>query len=222
MYSFLHSSFVLSIFALLINIEKRMKKFIIAFVGVLAVLCTTVGCRSVKQAVAMKDCDYSFGRIGDISFMGIGKTRDPLSTMSAGKITLATTKLLTGVSQSAPLNFTLYLKVTNPNKGTAAVNHLTYNLTADDVEFANGETDQAFSVAGGETAELALPVTIDLKSIANKEHLGAVIRVALEMMGLGGKEKAVLKANVKPTVGFEKAVFTSPAFIPIVIEYGGK
>lgn len=199
-----------------------MKK-ISLFVLVLVSLISISSCRSMRNAIAMKDCDYSFNKIGKVSFMGLGNT-DGANTGFTDMLSLPSkiANAAMNMSSSMPLKFTLYLNVKNPNSHRAAVNHLDYKLTLSDVTFASGATESAFAVDGGETAILELPIETDIRSIMDTEHRQAVIHIISNMLGFDVKEDAKLKIQIKPTVGFQKKVFQSPMYIPIVIEYGGR
>lgn len=191
-----------------------MKKYLVNFLLLLMLSLTFVSCRGVREAVAMKDCDYKFSRVGDVSFVGIGKE----TFTQRGGMTKALKALAVNAIEM-PLQFTLYLNVSNPNKRRAAVEHLDYIVSINGVEFAQGETKSEFSVEAGTTAELALPFTINVRGLIDSEHAKAVRKILFSMIGLDASQTSI-KVQIKPTVRCQPSVYKSPVFIPIEFEYG--
>ena len=66
------------------------------------------------------------------------------------------------------------LEVENPNGYTLDATRLTYKLLVDTVLFANGATDQRFSVQGNKTTQVHLPITFTYAGVgqAGRQLLG--------------------------------------------------
>lgn len=191
-----------------------MKKLIFRIVVSCMMIVSLMSCRGVREAVAMKDCDYNFSRVGEVSFLGIGKE----TFAESGGMTKAL-KALASNSVDMPLNFTVFLNVSNPNGRRAAVEHLDYVISINDVEFAHGATETSFSVDAGQTAEMKLPLTVNVRSLLDGDHARAVRKILFSMIGLDASQTSV-KVQIKPTVRCNPSVYKSPVFIPIVFEYG--
>ncbi|MCQ2227353.1 MAG: LEA type 2 family protein [Bacteroidales bacterium] len=176
-----------------------------------AMMVAICGCGSVRRATAMKDCNYKFKSIGNISFMGKGQSA-----------AMGILGVLTGfVPEEMPLDFTLYLNVENPNDSRAAVESLEYSVDVDGVEFAKGKTDTDFSVDGNSTAVLALPISTDIRRIMNTEHRKAMANVVRNMIGVKADNVSSVRVKIKPSVRIKRSTIKSPVFIPITFEYGG-
>ena len=58
--------------------------------------------------------------------------------------------------------FLLSFDVTNPNPFPLPINHISYGVKLDNKQFANGQTDAAFTIAAQSDGEFAISVELDL------------------------------------------------------------
>lgn len=69
-------------------------------------------------------------------------------------------KLDLPLSMDAGVDLKLVLKVTNPNRITARLDRLDYDLAVEGTRVGTGSVTQDFAVAAGASQELTLPVTL--------------------------------------------------------------
>ena len=173
------------------------------------------GCSALQQAIALKDCKYSYNSVTDVTFMGM--ERQELGTFG-GAAKMA--KGLLG-KEAAPLGFTIHLNVDNPNQVTASVDSLYYIVSLDSVEVAEGSMPENFRVEPGERADLPLPLVVDVRNIMQSDKRSVMTKAIKNMVGIGSEPVNVL-VRIKPTIHVGKAPLTSPVFIPVSFEYTGK
>lgn len=191
-----------------------MKKYLFTLVcGLLALLLPAC---SLLQAVALKDCNYTYDKLSDVSLCGYqGK-----DMVSIGGIA-AITKALLGKTETIPLDMTIHMNVENPNQTTAALEQLYYKVALDSVEIAQGNTTQGFTVPGGETAKLPLRISVDLKQSFTGEKRTVLTKALKNMAGINADPTEVT-VQIRPTVRLGSGVVTSPRYIPIRFMYTGK
>lgn len=173
------------------------------------------GC-SIMQAVALIDCNYSYGSVSDFSFMGLkGKEMASIS----GLATIG--KALLGKTETAPLGMVVNLVVENPNKQTAAIERIYYKVHLDTVLIADGNTASEFIVAGGTSATLPLPINVDLKTALKGSSRTALVKALKNMVGINADPTEVT-VDIKPVVKVGNGTISTPKYIPIHFTYEGK
>lgn len=171
---------------------------------------------SLLQAVALKDCTYAYKEVTDVSFLGY-KGKDILSFSGAA----AVTKALLGKTETAPLNFTVHIGVTNPNRTTAALERLHYKVALDSVEIANGQTESSLVVISGHTADLPLKLSVDMKNALQGEKRQILVKALKNFIGMTS-EPTNVTVQLKPIFRMGSGVVASPAYIPVKFSYPEK
>lgn len=189
---------------------KKLSLFIIT-----CALVLLSGC-SLLQAFALKDCDYSYDKLTDVSFMNM-TTSELLSFSGAAKMASG----LLGKTETVPLGFTIHLKVNNPNQRTASMERLYYKVSLDSVEVADGNTTEPFMVAGGTTADLPLRLNLDVKNLLQSDKRAVLTKTIKNFVGVNA-EPTNVTVQLKPTINMGGTPITSPAYIPIKFQYTGK
>lgn len=179
-----------------------------------SLLVVLTGC-SVMQALAFKDCKYSYSRMTDVNFMGL--TSNEMASFAGA------TRLAAGLlgNAPAPLNFTIHVNVYNPNQTTASMESLYYKVSLDSVEVAEGNMPESFTVVGGTTADLPLNLSVDVKNLLQTDKRIVMTRAIKNMMGVGS-EPTQVTLLLKPTFRMGGALVASPVFIPVNFTYSGK
>lgn len=185
---------------------------IIAVCG-LTILCTACG---VLQAVALKDCQYSYHEVKNITFMD--KPANELLSVSG--IALVT-KALLGKTETVPLGFTVHIDVENPNKTTAGLERLAYIVSLDDFQIASGNTEQSLIVVGQGKADLPLRLVVDLKTALQGEQRQVLTKTLKNFLGMTA-DPVEVTVQLRPIVRFGTGVINSPKYIPIHFTYSGK
>ena len=171
---------------------------------------------SIVQAVKLKDCQYAYSHVSDVQFLNMDK-RDLVSITGIARITSA----LAGRSEKVPLSFTVHMKVSNPNKGTASMDRLFYTVSLDSIEIAEGSNTESFTVAGGCSADLPLRLHLDLKALLQRNSSPTVRNVIKNFLGLSDTPSLVT-INLRPVIRVAGTSMGVPRSIPISFYYGGK
>lgn len=157
----------------------------------IVLMALVTGC-SLLQAVALKDCNYSYGGVSNVR-----------------------------VSDFTQLSMTVHIKVENPNKHTASMEQVIYKVSLDSVEIGGGTSTQPLMVPGGEVAELPLQLNIDLKNVLSSEYRAALMKTLRNMMGWSA-EPTLITISLRPSIRFGNSTITAPKYIPVSFEYSGK
>ena len=121
------------------------KSKIILFLPFLLVTLLFSSCSMLKNfsnAVAMKDCKYSFNKVSNVEVAGFSSDTQ-FSFLDIAKITA----LLNGTAESIPLSMNIVLDVENPNKKDAGFEKMDYILNIDEVDLLSGQLSEPFFVS---------------------------------------------------------------------------
>ena len=181
----------------------------------LLVVAVVVSACSLMQAIALKDCRYTYAKMTDVSFLGM-TSADMLTLTGPAKLAVG----LLGKSE-APLDFTIHLNVYNPNQTTAAMEALYYRVLLDSVQVTEGSMKESFMVVGGATEDLPIKLSVDMKALLHSDNRPVITRAIKNMIGLNADPTNVT-VLLKPTVRMGSSLVTSPVFIPVNFTYTGK
>lgn len=171
---------------------------------------------SLLQAVALKDCNYSYNKVSDITICGLSHNE----MLTFGGIATIT-KALLSKTEPLMLGMKVHVNVENPNQTTAALNQLYYKVALDNVEIAEGNTTEPFSVPGGTTAVLPLQISTDLRTTLTGDKKTVVTKAIKNMAGIDA-DPSLVTVQIRPSIRIGSGSITSPTFIPISFEYSGK
>ena len=181
----------------------------------LLVVAVVVSACSLMQAIALKDCRYTYAKMTDVSFLGM-TSADMLTLTGPARLAVG----LLGKSE-APLDFTIHLNVYNPNQTTAAMEALYYRVLLDSVQVTEGSMKESFMVVGGATEDLPIKLSVDMKALLHSDNRPVITRAIKNMIGLNADPTNVT-VLLKPTVRMGSSLVTSPVFIPVNFTYTGK
>ncbi len=171
------------------------------------------GC-SIFQAVRLKDCTYQYTRISDVTFLEMNK-QERRSIIGMVKII----KALTGFTETAPLAFTIHLKVTNPNRSIASLDRLYYAVSLDSIRVAEGYSTEPFAIPSEATADLPLHLSVDIKQLLNSDARPTVIKMLREFLGFDAEPTDIL-ILLRPVVRVAGTPMGIPNAIPVHFTYG--
>ena len=195
-----------------------MKKIITSIL--FSVMLMLSGCTalqtSLSSAYNLANCDYKYKSVSDITISEINVSKG-LSALMIPKLL----SILSGNASSIPIDFTLNLDVNNPNTGTAAFQALSYIITIDDIQFTTGNFRQPFSVGAGETKMLPMTIGFDIAELMKKNSRPAIENIAKNIIGIGDSSSKVT-VQLKPSFKVGDQTFTSPIYIPLTFNIGGK
>lgn len=184
-----------------------------------AAVAAMSSCDVAKQAQGaynMVNCKYEYQSLGNLAVAGINVSNG-ISLLDAPKIL----NLLTGNMSSVPLGFTVNLGVTNPNASEAILNGLDYILAIDGIDFTSGAVENQLSIPAGGTGTLPLAMNFDVASLLKGDSRDAVSNILKNFVGLGS-EASNVTLNIRPSFNVAGYKVTSPVYIPVSFQFGGK
>ncbi|MCQ2342328.1 MAG: hypothetical protein MJZ75_02380 [Paludibacteraceae bacterium] len=171
---------------------------------------------SITQAVKLKDCQYSYSHISDITFMDmVGKERRSIAGIAQ------MTRAIMGKTDKVTLGCTIHLKVNNPNKQTASMDRLFYTVALDSIMIAEGCNTEAFIVAGESSADMPLKLSVDIKTLLSNHSRSTVINMLKNFLNMSDTP-SIVTVNLKPVIRVAGVSMAIPKSIPLTFEYGGK
>jgi len=190
-----------------------MKSTICRFLGVILVALLVCGC-SVFQALKLKDCTYEYSHVSDVTFLGM--TRSELMSLQG---IARVTRFVGNPTEEVKVGFTLHLKVSNPNKGIASMERLYYTVCLDDsLQVAEGAVPENFTVLGGTSANLALPLSFSMNQLFFGQAKASFRKLALNMINRSDSPSRIT-VNLRPVIRVGGAAMSVPKSIPLTFEY---
>lgn len=189
----------------------KLKKTI-SFFLFLSVAFGFSGCsmlKSFSNAVAMKDCKYSYNKVSDIEVAGFSADTQ-FSFFDVTKIIA----LLNGETESIPFSMNVVLDVENPNTKDAGFEKLNYILNIDNVELLSGELSGPFWVSANSKSQLPVNLSVDLLSLLRGESKEPVIKIVKNILGIG-EEPSNVQLKIKPTIKAGQREIQAANYIPI-------
>ena len=192
------------------TIMKRTIWFPLSVICAAVVLC---GC-SIVQAVKLKDCTYEYSHLSDVTFLEMTRG-ELLSLQGIARVT----RFIKNSDEDVTMGFTLHMKVTNPNKGIASMERLYYTVCLDDsLQVAAGSVPENFTVLGGTSADLALPLSFSLNQLFSGQSKASVRKLAWNAIGRGDSPSRIT-VNLRPVIRVGGAAMSIPKSIPLTFEY---
>ena len=129
------------------------------------------------------------------------------------------TRFMSNPTEDIKVGFTLHLKVSNPNKGIASLERLYYTVCLDDsLQVAEGSVPESFTVLGGASADLALPLSFNMNQLLSGQGKASFRKLALNMIDRGDSPSRIT-VNLRPVIRVAGAAMSVPKNIPLTFEY---
>ena len=190
-----------------------MKSTICRFLWVILFALLVCGC-SVFQALKLKDCTYEYSHVSDVTFLGMTSS-ELLSLQGIARVT----RFVGNPTEEVKVGFTLHLKVSNPNKGIASMERLYYTVCLDDsLQVVEGAVPENFTVLGGTSANLALPLSFSMNQLFFGQAKASFRKLALNMINRGDSPSRIT-VNLSPVIRVGGAAMSVPKSIPLTFEY---
>lgn len=171
------------------------------------------GC-SVVQAIKLKDCTYEYSHISDVTFLEMTHS-ELISIQGIARVT----RFVKNPTEDVKVGFTLHLKVSNPNKGIASMERLYYTVCLDDsLQVAEGSVPENFTVLGGTSTNLALPLSFSINQLFSGQGKASFRKLALNMIDRGDSPSKIT-VNLRPVIRVGGAAMSIPKSIPLTFEY---
>src|SRR5262249_7245475 len=193
------------------NIERRGSVLLGA---ALVIVASAAGCSTLRGVEALRQLDFTLDRVADVHVAGVAvrdmHSVDDLDTAAEGA-QLAAAALMGDL----PLDCTIVLRATNPpsNSVTAELMRMDWTLLLDGRKAAAGRMDRRYSIAPGETQDIAVPVAVNLGDLL-RHHARRLLRLALALAGEGSSPVDVT-LRVVPLIDTPIGTMRSP--VPITI-----
>lgn len=164
----------------------------------------------INQAKQLSACTFEIKEINDIHLAGI-PLQDGMkqSDLNAGQMMQLAGSIFAG---KLPLDMNVALMVKNPNKKSAAINKLDYNILLDGHEIINGNLTESVFIAASDSGIVKIPVGTDLYRILSGESSDAVINLGFKLTGHESRE-AVIEVRVKPYIKIGNRDLPYPGYI---------
>jgi LEA14-like dessication related protein len=195
------------------------KSKIILFLPFLLVTLLFSSCSMLKNfsnAVAMKDCKYSFNKVSNVEVAGFSSDTQ-FSFLDIAKITA----LLNGTAESIPLSMNIVLDVENPNEKDAGFEKMDYILNIDEVDLLSGQLSEPFFVSANSKSQLPINLSVDLLTLLRGESKEPVLKVVKNLLGIGDEESNV-QLKIRPTIRAGQREIQAANYIPINFVVGGQ
>ena len=187
----------------------------IKYLFTVIVIMLISSCDVIQQATELTTfakCKFKLNTIENINLAGVNvqkiKNYPKLNFMEIAQLTSAVT------SGNLPLNFTLNLKVDNPNQKQAAMNRFDWILFIDDIEMNRGVTEQRVEIPSGGDAILPLQMTMNLKKVLKGKTLKTLVNFGLNLADASNKPSRIT-IKAKPTIIIGGRAIPYPDFITI-------
>lgn len=187
----------------------------IKYLFTLLIVISLSSCDVIQQATELTSfakCKFKINTVENVKLSGVDvmkiKNYSQLNFMDIAKLSSAVT------SGNMPLNFTLNLKVNNPNQKQAAMNKLDWILLIDDIEMNRGMVSQCIEIPAGGNAVLPLQMSMNLKEVFKGKTLQSLVNFGMNLVDASGKVTRI-KLKAKPTVVVAGHSIAYPEFITI-------
>jgi len=192
------------------NIERRASARLGA---ALALASVVAGCSTLRGVEALREVDFALDRVTDVRLAGVAvrdvRSVDDLDTAQGAQLAAA------ALMGDLPLDCTVVLRASNPpsNAVTAELMRMDWTLLLDGRKAAAGRMDRRYSIAPGETQDIAVPVAVNLGDLL-RHHGPKLLRLALALAGEGSSPVDVT-LRVVPLIDTPLGTMRSP--VPITI-----
>ena len=156
-------------------------------------------CNTLSQLTSFVNCNYELVNLSNTTVAGVSMTGlQDVKSLNATSLLKVTTAILSG---KLPLNATVNVKATNPNKSTAQVEKLEWALDLNNSNILTGNVNQKISVPanGGQTV-IPFNFQIDVMKFVKKgETNDNIIGLANNLLR-AGEGSSTISIRIKPTV----------------------
>ena len=196
-----------------------MKKIIL----ILSAVVLMTGCdvmNKIGGAYQLSQSEYRYNSLNNIQLAGMNLGN--ASGISLSSLATISTILAGGSSmQTIPFSMTLNMDVTNPNTTAAFLDALDYAIQINEMELVEGKMDIPIRIEPGETKLVAVPISVDLKSLMNRYSQQRVTSEMSAFLGITPNETSV-SVKLWPKFLVNGTLVKVPAPIPVVFNFGGR
>ena len=196
-----------------------MKKILL----ILSAVVLLTGCdvmNKIGGAYQLSQSEYRYNSLNNIQLAGMNLGN--AAGISLSNLASISTILSGGSSmQTIPFSMTLNMDVTNPNTTAAFLDALDYAIQINEMELVEGKMDIPIRIEPGETKLVAVPISVDLKSLMNRYSQQRVTSEMSAFLGITPNETSV-SVKLWPKFLVNGTLVKVPAPIPVVFNFGGR
>ena len=196
-----------------------MKKIIL----ILSAVVLLTGCdvmNKIGGAYQLSQSEYRYNSLNNIRLAGMNLGN--AAGISLSNLASISTILSGGSAmQTIPFSMTLNMDVTNPNTTAAFLDALDYAIQINEMELVEGKMDIPIRIEPGETKLVAVPISVDLKSLMNRYSQQRVTSEMSAFLGITPNETSV-SVKLWPKFLVNGTLVKVPAPIPVVFNFGGR
>ena len=188
----------------------------IIFGILLIVIPALSGCSGLKETYNLKNCEYEYHSITNLTISGIDMSKG-LSPLMIPLIL----NILSGNATTIPMHFTMNVDVKNPNAGAASFESMQYIIYIDEVRITDGTVTDPFRVEAGQSKILPVDIDVDIIELNKLHSRSATENALLNFLGLSDTPSKV-NLQLKPSFKVGKQTFIAPNYISVDFTFGGK
>jgi LEA14-like dessication related protein len=196
-----------------------MKKILL----ILSAVVLLTGCdvmNKIGGAYQLSQSEYRYNSLNNIQLAGMNLGN--AAGISLSNLASISTILSGGSAmQTIPFSMTLNMDVTNPNTTAAFLDALDYAIQINEMELVEGKMDIPIRIEPGETKLVAVPISVDLKSLMNRYSQQRVTSEMSAFLGITPNETSV-SVKLWPKFLVNGTLVKVPAPIPVVFNFGGR
>jgi LEA14-like dessication related protein len=182
--------------------------FCILFISIL------MQCASILQMKKLKNCEFRLERIEGMNIDGVEMSKiHSINDLGIANIT----KILGDLSNGSLISqFSIIIKVNNPNESMAAMEKFEYLIFLDDKQVIAGSSMDRVEIPANMTIEFPLSAKMNLSELLKQNSITALMDLANTL----NKENTIakrVKIKVKPSIRVGKKLLKYPGFIEIKI-----
>ena len=174
------------------------------------------GCSGLKETYNLKNCDYDFHSITNLTIADIDLSKGLTPLMVPVVLSI-----LAGNATSIPMHFTINIDVENPNEGAASFEKLEYIIYIDNIRITDGLVTQPFYVEGGNSKVLSVDIDIDIMDLVKENTRPATENAIKNFLGISDTPSKV-NVQLKPSFKVGKQTFAAPSYVSVNFTYNGK
>lgn len=193
------------------------KPLIFLFITIFALQgCTVLDQMSQMQTLAK--CDFEFIEADQITIAGVSMDDKKQWSDFSFQETLQLTMTL--AKNEIPTSFVVHLMAENPNKNTAGMNRLNWELFIDEESITAGILEESFTIPpNGGTTMIPLEISFDLRKLFSGSSGRAMMNLVSNLQGKG-QDPSKLAMKLVPTIRVGEKMIQYPGAVTVRHQVG--
>lgn len=174
----------------------------------------------INQAASVANlynCEYSLKDVNNLYIAGVSVQKIANGNISTADIVKLSTAL---VAKKVPISMDVNVNVKNPTTTNAALTALDWICEIDGTQFANGNTNQTYTITPNSTSAIPLTVNADIYSLFSQGGIESLKNFVSSFSNDGTSSKVALK--IKPSLSVGGITIPAANYITIQKNVGVK